>query len=498
MVHVTSGPPTLLSSAYVKVEQTPVAHFIDNEFAPQDGKTHEVVNPADGHVIVTAPLGTSKEVDIAVASARRAFRTWRRTTPAVRAERLLALADEIERHSELLAQIESLNTGKPLMVSREEPAAAVDSLRFFAGAVRTPFAPAPGEYAADNMSMIVREPVGVVGAIAPWNYPLMMAIWKVAPALAAGNTVVLKPSELTPLSTVVLAQLVRDILPPGVVNIVLGSGPTVGQSLAQHSEIAMVSLTGSVASGVSVASNAAQGLKRLHLELGGKAPVIVHDDADLDQVVDTLRLMGFWNSGQECGAATRVLCHHSSATALEQRLADAASSLRVGDPAQSEDIEMGPLISQAHLARVESKVKYAIDDGARLVTGGHTRDLHGYFFEPTVLTNVDAGAPITRDEIFGPVVTIERFSLDEEAIAAANDVPFGLAASVWTADLQRALRACDDLEFGTVWVNNHLTLASEMPWSGFGMSGYGRDMSSLALDDYTRTKHVMIAKGART
>ena len=482
-----------LTEARRRIATATGSHIIDGCPAPGRGEEVDVLNPATSEVLRRVTSGTPADVDAAVAAARAASAGWRRRPPAERARLLFALADVIDAHTDLFAAIETLNVGKPHAVAQAEIPLASDALRFMAGAVRTAQAPAAGEYAEGHLSFVVREAVGVVGAVTPWNYPLMMAMWKVAPALAAGNTVVLKPSELTPLSTVVFAELAVDILPPGVLNVVLGTGPVVGEALTSHPGVDMVSLTGSVRSGRSVATNAAATTKRVHLELGGKAPVIVFADADLDEVAGTVATMGFWNSGQECGSATRVLCEPEIHDALVERLVAHAEALRVGDPAQ-DGTTMGPLISDAQVERVASAVRVAVEGGAVLATGGTRPDRVGFYYAPTVLTRITEGSAILREEVFGPVITVETFSGEADAVARANAVAYGLAASVWTENGGRALRVVDGLDFGTVWVNSHLTLAAEMPWGGFGASGYGRDMSTLALDDYTRTKHVMLAK----
>lgn len=488
-----------LATARRHIDAMPKTHFIGGRFVPDRfaedaGRRTPVVNPADGQVLCEVSLGESSDVDEAVIAAAAALPGWRKTTPADRARMLFAVADAIDAHTELLARIETLNVGKPITVSRGEIPLASDALRFMAGAARTAHTPAPGEYAAGQFSYVQREPVGVVGAITPWNYPLMMAIWKIAPALAAGNTVVLKPSELTPLSTIVLAGLTADILPPGVLNVVIGTGPAVGEALTHHPGIGMVSLTGSVPSGKRVAAGSASSLKRVHLELGGKAPVVVFEDADLDEVAETIKVMGFWNSGQECGSATRILCESQVHDLLVQKIVAAVGRLDVDDPAAGDQVEVGPLISDAQVERVSSAVDEAVREGAVVAIGGSAIDRPGSYYLPTVITGVSRDSRIAREEVFGPVVTVERFVSESEAAEKANAVEYGLAASVWTENAGRALRMVDDLDFGTVWVNSHLTLASEMPWGGFGSSGYGRDMSTLALDDYTRTKHVMIAK----
>jgi 1-pyrroline dehydrogenase len=489
--------PTGLDNALDVLGRLPIGHFIDGGFVPGDeSKTSAVTDPATAGRLCEAPLGGASEVDDAVAAASKAADGWRARTPAERAVLLVELAARIEDEAEVFAQLESLNVGKPLSVARDEVSLTADALRFMAGAVRSTVSPAAGEYVTGQLSMIRREPLGVIGAITPWNYPLMMAAWKIAPALVVGNTIVLKPSELTPLTTLKLAELAADILPAGVLNVVLGTGDQVGTELSRHPGIAMVSLTGSTASGISVAANAATTVKRLHLELGGKAPVVVFPDADVDEAASTLRMMGYWNAGQECGAATRVLCASEIYDPLLERLLAATARTIVGGPADDPEPDVGPLISERHLLRVASLVDGARELGATIYAGGSRLDRAGYFFEPTVVGDLPAQARLANEEIFGPVITLERFTTEEEAISAANALPFGLAASVWTADVGRAVRVSDALHFGTVWVNSHLTLASEMPWGGFGRSGYGRDMSVYALDDYVRTKHVMIATGA--
>jgi aminobutyraldehyde dehydrogenase len=471
-------------------------HVIDGQVEWDPGASpYQVINPSMAERIVDIPLGTAEHVDRAVAAARRALPDWRRRTPADRAAKLQALAAILEENAELFAQLESLNVGKPLAVSRPEIAGASDVFQFMAGAIRTVRTPATDEYTQGHLSMIRREPLGVVGAITPWNYPLVTATWKIAPALAAGNTMVLKPSEMTPLSTILFADLAREVLPDGVLNVVLGVGNEVGQALAEHPGIDMITLTGSITSGITVARTAAATLKHVHLELGGKAPVIVFDDADLDEVVQTVRTMGFWNTGQECGAATRILCDAPVRDRLVAQLSEAAGSIRVGGPEDGDDVEMGPLVSESHLHKVDDLVQGAIRAGARAALGGvRQADTAGFFYVPTILTDVPDGAAVARTEIFGPVVTVQAFNSEDDAVELANQGDFGLAASVWTESARRALRVVDRLDFGTVWVNSHLAVATEMPWSGFKMSGIGRENSVYAIDDFSRTKHVTIAK----
>ncbi|MGY1682759.1 aldehyde dehydrogenase family protein [Geodermatophilus sp. SYSU D01176] len=470
----------------------PAGHFIDGSFRDTpDAELLDVVDPASEEVIARVAQGTAADVDAAVAAALRARPAWAGLVPKERSELLHAVADRIAQHHDVLVSLESANTGKPMSVARDDVDGTIDTFRFMAGALRATTSLAAGDYAKDHLSVILREPLGVVGVVTPWNYPLLMAAWKLAPILAAGNTVVIKPSEQTPLTTLKLAELVADLLPAGVLNVVTGLGPVVGEALAAHPDIDMIALTGSVGSGRAVARAAAESLKRVHLELGGKAPVLVFEDADLDLAATSLRAASFYNSGQECGAACRVLVHESVADAFVERLVAQVRELVVGEPAAGDDVEVGPLVSKAHYDRVLGHLERAVSEGARAAVGGGAVDGTGFFVEPTVLVDVPARAACTVEEIFGPVVTVETFSDEDEAVERANSVRLGLSASVWTNDARRSHAVAARLDAGTVWVNSHLVLANEVPWGGFKGSGYGRDLSIYALDDYSRTKHVM-------
>ena len=474
----------------------PFGQFIGGAFVPSTSDaTVDVVNPATEEVIAQVPAGSVEDVDAAVAAAVAAKAEWAATTPKERSAVLLRIAEIIEANRDLLESLEAANTGKPDAVAEDDISSAIDTFRFSAGAARTFTAPGAGDYAENHTSVILREPVGVIGVITPWNYPLLMAAWKIAPILGAGNTLVLKPSEQTPLTTLKLAELIAAEVPAGVLNIVTGPGRVVGNRISEHPDVDLVAITGSVGSGQKVAASAANTVKRVHLELGGKAPVVVFGDADLEAAAKGVRSAGFWNGGQECGSACRVLVHESVAAKFTELLVREVSEISVGTPGTGDDVEIGSMISKAHYERVIAALEDARKDGLTIAVGGNAIDGPGYFIEPTVVTDVPAGAPITSTEIFGPVVSVETFSTDEEAITRANETVYGLAASVWTTDSARSLSAPRRLDFGTVWVNSHLVIANEMPWGGFKGSGYGRDLSAYALEDFSRTKHVMYNHG---
>jgi 1-pyrroline dehydrogenase len=469
--------------------------FIDGQWVGSAGSDGDrgiaTINPATGRLIGHLPETTLNELDVAVAAARAATTLWARLTPRERSEYLIALADRLLDDIENLAALEALNSGHPISTVAGEVKSGADRLKFFAGAGRLLEGRSAGEYAKGYTSIIRREPIGVAGLITPWNYPLLTALTKLSPALAAGNTVILKPSEQTPLTTLRLAELAREILPPGVLNVVTGRGETLGAAMAAHAGIDIISLTGGTATGKVVARIAAESLKQVHLELGGKAPAIVLKDADPQEVAEALKWASFWNAGQDCSAAVRVIVSQEIYEPVMEALVATVSAMKVGDPLDP-DIEMGPLTFEGHRDRVEGYLNRAIDSGAKVILGGNRVGSQGYFLEPTILTNAAQDSEIVQQEVFGPVVTIQSAADDWEAIRLANDVEYGLGASIFTKDVGVAFEAARQLEFGTVWINDHGAVTAEMPWGGYKKSGYGKERSVYSLEEFTQIKHIML------